>query len=791
MSFRCSGCRSNFTRQGDLFQHFGKSTKNACIVACNHFENSIRKPVRRDMPRHPSSSESPTTASGHTAQQFEGDFFGQEYDDADFPFFDEDEQETSVEVDLGHGTDTVDGVDESDSDDEDGMGGDVRHEPETRSAGNRTPQRHDIDIEMGSDTPMARTGPAEHLDHLRKAPAHVTHFGGQAGVAITDESLSPSAYHAYSDNVNSSRANPWAPFSSRIDWELARWAKLRGLGSNAFTELLAIEGIHEALKLSYRNTDELNKIIDNELPTRRPTFTHQVAQVGDETFDLFSRDILECIRALYGDPEHAQYLSFAPERHYTDANKTECLYHEMHTGKWWWSTQEILEKTKPGATIVPVILSSDKTQITLFRNKTAYPVYLTIGNLPKSIRHKPSRQGHILLAYLPTTRLTHITNKAARRRTLANMFHACMTQILKPLEEAGVSGVIMTSGDGVKRRCHPLLASYVGDYPEQCLVTGAYNGDCPVCECGHDELGDFPCKHNYRELDLVFEALDKLGTNEFAQACREANIKPLQHPFWEILPYANIFQSITPDILHQLYQGVVKYLISWLTSIVGEAEIDARVTRLPPNHAMRIFRKGITTLSRLPGNISTAPLVCAMRALLDFLYLAQYPVHSDTSLAFLETSLRTFHENKHIFVTLGIRNGFKIPKLHFLEHYKRCITLLGTTDNYNTEATERLHIDFAKDAYTATNHKEEFWQMTKWLERREKVLYHANYVTWRIQQSTKSTISAREEVRWEPPDMACVWRQKMTIHPSRKGVDLNELISPISKVQIVLTGPEK
>jgi len=42
-------------------------------------------------------------------------------------------------------------------------------------------------------------------------------------------------------------------------------------------------------------------------------------------------------------------------------------------------------------------------------------------------------------------------------------------------------------------------------------------------------------------------------------------------------------------------------------------------------------------------------------------------------------------------------------------------------DNYNTEQSERLHIDFAKDAYRATNQRDQYPQMTAWLERREKV----------------------------------------------------------------------
>ena len=136
---------------------------------------------------------------------------------------------------------------------------------------------------------------------------------------------------------------------------------------------------------------------------------------------------------------------------------------------------------KAGITIIPVILSSDKTQLTVFGNKTAYPVYMTIGNLPKHIRRKPSCQGQILLAYLPTSKLKHIWNKAARRRAVANLFHACMAFLVCPLETLGVSGLHLMSGDGAIRDCHPIFATYAGDYPEQILVTCTKSGECPTC----------------------------------------------------------------------------------------------------------------------------------------------------------------------------------------------------------------------------------------------------------------------------------------------------------------------
>ncbi|KAG2139381.1 hypothetical protein BD769DRAFT_1327159, partial [Suillus cothurnatus] len=193
---------------------------------------------------------------------------------------------------------------------------------------------------------------------------------------------------------------------------------------------------------------------------------------------VYYHNIIECVKSLYGDPDFARYLTFAPEQHYADDDQTVRLFHDMHTGKWWWETQKKLDERCPGGTIVPIIISSDKTQVMMFCNKTAYPVYLTIGNIPKEIRRKPSSGSHILLAYLPTTHLEHITNKASRCRAIANLYHACLCRVLAPLKSAGSEGISMCSGDGAHRHCHPLFASFVGDYPEQLLATGVKFREC-------------------------------------------------------------------------------------------------------------------------------------------------------------------------------------------------------------------------------------------------------------------------------------------------------------------------
>lgn len=68
-------------------------------------------------------------------------------------------------------------------------------------------------------------------------------FGGRAGepVGSNQQHL---AYTQYSHDLHTAEIpNEWAPFSTRMDWEVARWAKLRGPSSTALSELLKVDGV--------------------------------------------------------------------------------------------------------------------------------------------------------------------------------------------------------------------------------------------------------------------------------------------------------------------------------------------------------------------------------------------------------------------------------------------------------------------------------------------------------------------------------------------------------------------
>ncbi len=120
------------------------------------------------------------------------------------------------------------------------------------------------------------------------------------------------------------------------------------------------------------------------------------------------------------------------------------------------------------------------------------------------------------------------------------------------------------------------------------------------------------------------------------------------------------------------------------------AAIDTQCHVIPSNQNILLFIDGISTLSHISGHkhkkmcLFLSGLIidllvlgaqisrCLTRVvyvLMDFLYLAQYKSHMSKTISKMEDSLIRFHENKDIFVDLGIWEDFGLPKFHSLMHY--------------------------------------------------------------------------------------------------------------------------
>ncbi|TFK59487.1 hypothetical protein BDN72DRAFT_780643, partial [Pluteus cervinus] len=250
--------------------------------------------------------------------------------------------------------------------------------------------------------------------------------------------------------------------------------------------------VKEKLGLSYHNVRSLHQKLDCIPERAGPWVTKKLSfpDNPDDKFTIRHRDPIQAIKSLFNNPAHASDIVYAPKKIFSDQTRKNRIFNEMWTGRWWHAAQSRIPNKN--GTIAPVIIATDKTQLTQFSgSKTAYPVYLTIGNLPKAIRRKPSQQACILIAYLSVDKIdrTLMSNDEHRSRS-QRLFHEAMRIILEPLKTAGKEGVEMASSNGDIRLVFPILAAYVADYPEQCLVTCSKYGTCPKCRCPAKELGD-------------------------------------------------------------------------------------------------------------------------------------------------------------------------------------------------------------------------------------------------------------------------------------------------------------
>lgn len=80
---------------------------------------------------------------------------------------------------------------------------------------------------------------------LRKRPFIVKFTKGKAGATYRNQRVDGNNLNtSYRRNIaNTENPSPYSPFSSKLEWEIAQWAKMRGPSSTAFNELLEIEGV--------------------------------------------------------------------------------------------------------------------------------------------------------------------------------------------------------------------------------------------------------------------------------------------------------------------------------------------------------------------------------------------------------------------------------------------------------------------------------------------------------------------------------------------------------------------
>ena len=158
---------------------------------------------------------------------------------------------------------------------------------------------------------------------------------------------------------------------------------------------------------------------------------------------------------------------------------------------------------------------------------------------------------------------------------------------------------------------------------------------------------------------------------------------------------------------------------------MGKNEVDFHFKSAHKHISMQQFSGGVLHVQQMTGRehrdiqqkivsilAGAAPpkFVTAIHCIVNFIYQAQSPVHTNTTIVSMQAALNEFHARKNTIVEAGARKGklgvktdFYIPKLKLLQSFTDVIRNLGAIIQYTTDVSEWLLITHCKQPFLRTN----------------------------------------------------------------------------------------
>ncbi|KAG2012091.1 ubiquitin and ribosomal protein S27a [Coprinopsis cinerea AmutBmut pab1-1] len=382
-----------------------------------------------------------------------------------------------------------------------------------------------------------------------------------------------------------------------------------------------------------------------------------------------------------------------------------------------------------------LIVYADKTQLSSFGGKKAYPVYAKIANLPAHIRNGKGIGGGCVVGWLP---IIPEKDKKSNRSTewveyKRVVWHNSFREILESIRTHSKDGIYYKCGDGVVRRLFPCILMLSADYEEQAVmagIRGSKTKQCPVCLVDEDNLATFFTNWEYRDAETtqkLVEVLERPDAPERVKGTarkklQELNVRPIKNAFADIAN-SDPHRALSFDRLHNYPGGLAKtHLLPMLYEIFDrgpysmpevQKRINTRASAVPRWPGLTHY-DNITTkkafqdsnkwedLARLFPFIlyddvidkSDKPTLQILRCLRVFLNLntfSSFEVHTESTVKEIEKELQVFCEEIKKLGDLFEGKSWLFPKMHLQMHLPHDIYAKGATRNYTTKTFETMH----------------------------------------------------------------------------------------------------
>jgi hypothetical protein len=295
-----------------------------------------------------------------------------------------------------------------------------------------------------------------------------------------------------------------------------------------------------------------------------------------------------------------------------------------------------------------------------------HPLFFTLSNIYGEVRMKATTHAWSCAAFMPIPKFD--VHPDYQTVLAALVWHMCMDKITTNLKTAARSGEYMPDPSGQIRWGFTPLVAWTADLPEQQLISAVAKSGSPWSLASTKEFGDSSPhtprhgSHTLQTLYDISQSVDPWDIHKFQAECKKHNLLGVNLPFWRDWHLSEPSVFLVPEILHSCHKFFFDHPLNWCKNVVGKAELDARYRALPTRVGVRHFTKGVSHVDQMTGrehreiqktivaNIAGAAppaFVRAIRHLIDFIYQAQSPRHTDMSVATMAYMLQQFHAYKN------------------------------------------------------------------------------------------------------------------------------------------------
>ncbi|KAG1749387.1 hypothetical protein EDD22DRAFT_981848 [Suillus occidentalis] len=532
---------------------------------------------------------------------------------------------------------------------------------------------------------------------------------------------------------------PWAPFKSRLEFEIAELALEACLNNDQTDRLITLcnRCASQSEKFTFKNHKDIRERWE-AVSHRTTGFTHDVISVPyDDSirqFELYYRDLWEWAADLLRDPRLFPHMVFDAQRFSKFDGKTFVRFiDEPFTAETFWNVQSQLP---PGGKPLAFVLYADKTRLSSFGTARGYPVVARLANLPANIRNGQGVGSGYVVGWLP---IVKEDRDQAGKPSWVNfknaVWHESFSKILSSLALKSHTGQWFDCPDNVPRWFFPIILILSADYEEQCIMS-LIRGikclwPCPVCLVPHNELLNtlkcYPPRTATQSQEVVKAARAEATAEEKEEKLKEYGLRDIMNAFAAMM-HTDVHDALSWDRLHfngGLYRDHLWAELQKIVVGLGRAKVaqmDKNYEAFPRwrnlkhlAHVMSIsFADGSVyeDISKMVVYAAHAILTeddsplgyLLLRCIRHFLEVDAYAaleVHTTETISAGRHAVQAFSTYLQQYIEKSADESDKnwnFPKLHMSVHIFDNIEAKGATRNYNTKPNERMHGSL-KDSY--------------------------------------------------------------------------------------------